>query len=222
MYWQYTADAYYQIVRARYYISPENERFIIDSVKTIGSTEVTAHNGIIYIKPGGKDKEELFGMNDIPAHLTSGINNTRFSSLALNEGTSTLIFTISGQDSNNVPVVKVFNYNIKDKSFKLLDTIDKISNENNIGVTGLTIDNTGQWTAVEFFTQTAGTIKSHAVVYNIKTGEKKAVGALFTPPSQGSINTLFWDGSRLVLETATPDQTVRYLYDIKEASINNF
>lgn len=79
VYLSYTANPYYMIEKARYYLSEQEGGYIIDSIEPIESIQVYERDGVIYLEKEFKNqpiaqsenlvKLEMFKKDDIPAEF---------------------------------------------------------------------------------------------------------------------------------------------------------
>lgn len=203
----YTMDSYYSIEKSRYYLIPDTNGYIIDKIKKLSEAEYINKNGIFY-KIEGQNNEKLFDKNDIPKeYMPQG--DYRFAPIAFSSNTNTLIFTIQQTDK---PEVKLISYNLNDKNFKLIDSI------NNGGFFELKIDESGRYLSGNFIS--SETNKSKAYVYDLKTDNRVDLASMFKDAKIDNINATFWNENKLIFNITSNGEFLGYEYDPIKSEIN--
>ncbi len=235
VYWGYTSDSYFQIVKSRYYISSGENGYIIDSIKDINSLEVYGKNSAINLKEGDtKDinpiepssvesmiylddkssgKKELFSKSDIPwEYILPG--EMRFSSLAYNTKNNTLAFTIqfTGKEGSGSSV-ELLDYDLASKHFRLIDRIESLDGVRNAAVSELITSPDGENAALNIFSQNGQSFRGYTFVYNLKDNKKYNLNDLFDfSAGIDSMSAAYWDGSSLFFNVTGNGQTMKYVY----------
>lgn len=226
IYSEYTANPDYYIAKARFYLLPGDNGYIIERVDRIDEKtgiSVTGDDtrGGIYITAQGT-KKLLFRYSDIPARYTAA-GKHRFGSLAYNEKTGDLVFTIQAlQDKEQRASVYLLSYDLKNRNFQLLDHISRIGNMTDVGVESLVLDTTGKYAAIDLFSDNDKNFASHCLVYNLTDGMKVEIGDLFSRTEVTSVHTDFWDESVLVFKLASQGQSMGYTYTPGVRSVGSF
>lgn len=225
IYAQYTANPDYYITLARFYLSLGENGYIIDRMDSGESLTVTTdinQTGIYLTKDG--EKQLLFKDSDIPAqYATPGSH--RFASLAYDRQTANLVFAVQVlQDAarQQKASVKILNYNLNTKEFKLIDHITTVNNKFNAGVESLVIDDSGQYAAVNVFSADDTTYASHTFVYDLKTHARIKLENLFRDTDIGSVHTNFWKDGSLVFTLSSTGQYMGYVYNPESKDIFSF
>jgi len=221
VYWSYTANPYYQVIKSRYYLTAGASGYIIDSIKEDSTIEVYEREGSVYIAQRD-DKEEIFKESDIPAEYLEG-DSLRLASLAYNPDSDSIVFALQLVDSvKGDAVIRVMSYSRKTKSFQLVNDVKANDGVDDIGATGLTMDSDGNYAALEVYTQSGETFGRNAYAFDLKSGEGKDLSALFTSESAENISTSFWDEGRLVISATIDQQTVKCVYDTETGEMSSF
>lgn len=144
-----TARPDYFIDRSRYYLSSDDNGYIIDTIKNKSSVGVVFkdHQTITLLQ--GKVEKVLFKDSDIPSqYIPEG--KRRFASLAYNKEAATLVFTIQvmqDPEQKQNAAVHILSCNLRTKQFKLIDKVNKINGKVNAGVANLIMDPQGKYIA---------------------------------------------------------------------------
>ncbi|MGI6711504.1 MAG: peptidase S9 [Bacillota bacterium] len=218
----YTADAYYAVKKSRYYVSPNDNGYIIDNIIDLGGVEVYSKDGKTVAFLQGEKEDILFTVSDIPqAYLPGG--KYRLSSLAYYEQTNTIVFTVQAmQDQGQKAMVNILSYNLSKKTFRLVDTVKIINGQDNIGVESLIIDDKGQYIALNLFSDNNRVYRSYVRVYDLKTGRKIDLNSLLESIQIETMRTNFWDEGNLVIGVTSYEQTMRYIYQPTEQKLYSY
>lgn len=203
----YTMDSYYSVQKSRYYLEPANNGYIINSAKSLSTVEYVGKDGVMY-KIEDKKDIKLFDKNSVPKeYIPNG--NYRFGPIAFSR-TGVLIFTMQGV---NKPEVKLLAYNLNDKEFKMIDSVD------NGFFYELKVDERGKYLAANFFDER--TKKNGVYLYDLSTGKKTQISSMFKGVEISNIAAVFWNGDKLIIDiTSNEGQTVSYEYNPLTGKIN--
>jgi len=222
IYWAYTAQPDFQMLKQKFYLSPLNSGYIIDEVKSGEGFAVGLSKDAQSVIMHREEKEQvLFNVKDIPAiYLTE--ENYRIASLAFNEERSTIVFTIQVlQEGAQKSSVKVFSYDINSMEFKFIDQVKNIAGKENVAIESLIIDPTGSYAALKLFSEDEG-FKTSVFVYDLKNNKKVDIGSLLKDVDISTIHSKFWDRNHLVLELVSKEQTMSYLYNPENGKLKTF
>ncbi|KNZ69995.1 translocation protein TolB [Thermincola ferriacetica] len=223
IYWAYTANPYYSIVQARFYLIPGDNGFIIDGIKELKSIDIMAMDHPGEVKMSRDEKSEvLFRASDIP-HEFVPQGRYRFGPMAYNQAKDTLLFTMQVlQDKGQYAAVQLLSYNLKDKKFKLVDKITGINNKKNIGIEQIIIDPQGEYAALDLFSDNDTPYKSYVFVYCLEDYSKTMVAGLFENSVADSVHTRFWDSEKLVFSLFGNGQSMDYIYTPEDQENHTF
>lgn len=216
IYSEYTANPGYFITLARFYLSPGENGYIIDKMDSKESETVTVDTSqtAIYLTKDGK-KQLLFKDSDIPAQYAAK-GPHRFASMAYNRQTGDLVFTIQLlQDTASMQKasVKILNYNLRLKEFKLIDHITRVNNKFDAGVESLILDDSGQYAAVDVFSDDDKNFASYTFVYDLKSHAMIELGSLFKDTDLATVHTDFWNDGSLVFKLSSTGQDLGFTYN---------
>lgn len=222
IYSAYTAQPDYSIKKSRFYLSPSENGYIINRVEDKNGIEVISedNNAIVLIKD--ENKITLFKESDIPAaFLPSGKH--RLASLAYNQKTDTLVFSIQAmQDKNQTASVNILSYTLSSKQFKLIDHIETINNKLNIGISNLIVDPQGRYVAVDLFSDDDNTFKGYTYIYNLMDNAKTELSSVFNHSDYETISTSYWEETTLIFKIGSNNQTMSFIYNPENTQINSF
>lgn len=213
-YWGYTANPYYQIVRSRFYLTPNDNGFIIDHIQDLSTLEVSARDdtGTVYLVENKGEKQELFHEKDIPSEYIP-TQKHRFASLAYSPDTDTMVFTIQMmQDNAQSSAVKILSFNRQNKQFKLIDTVVPTDPKYDTGVSNLTLDAGGRYAAVDFFSYYGSEFKNFAYVYNLQNADKTDLGSLLPNTDIENIKINYWDENDLIYNVTIDNESIKYIF----------
>lgn len=218
VYWQYTGTPYYSIEKSKYYVSRNEDGYLIDSIKLINRTELYFKNGSIYIKEDNEEKE-LFSEGNIPSEYYQK-GKSQVLSAAFNAKNGNVIFT-SYEDQNEISNVKVIEYNVANQNFKLIDKISAINNEKILGTSNLSLDSTGKYAAFNVYYGVGEDIKNTIVAYNLFNNQKINIDDI-SEKGFTSLYTSFFEDNRLIFTAAKNNEEVKYKYDFEKGTLSSF
>lgn len=201
VYWTDTALAYYKVSTYEFTLMKENERYVIETVKELSTTELLANeqNEIELVKDGKGGA--LFSLQDIPQTYIQ-TENIRFSSLLRTHDDKKVIFSLQGMDE--MSGVTIFSFNRESKVFKLLTTLEGGIMEK------VALDVTGRYLTADYFTDD---FDSKMIIFDLETGMQTN----FT-----NVHSVFWKGDKLILEEMTETHSMYYQYDPHTGSKINY
>lgn len=207
LYMGYWGDTYYSIEKQRYYVTPSENGYIIDSIKGLETLEFYDKNNTFYERINREKGKSLFRETDIPKeYLPEG--NFRFTASAFDAKTNTLYFTVLGLDNRQS---KLLSYNLDTKTFKLVNSID------NGAFAELKLDGNGNFLAANFFSDDG---KQKVYLYNLKTGEKTDLETLFKDTKIDEIEPNFWNQDKLMFKISTYGISLMYEYNPVKSQIS--
>ncbi|ATW25197.1 TolB family protein [Candidatus Formimonas warabiya] len=224
IYWASTADAYFRMMKSRFYLSPGADGFIIDSIKEQGNWEITSADHTAISLNKGNEKEILFDAAHIPMQ-DQPKGDYRISCLAYHEPDQTLVFTVQAmqdQEKGQQAYVKLFSYNIDTKELKLIDTITQVGGNANVGVGNLILDNQGKYLALDLFSDDDPDFKGYTYLYNLHTGEKTDLTHLLKNTVVETMHAKFWQENNLVFTISRQGQEVNFAYQPDQGQIISF
>ncbi|MDE4542627.1 peptidase S9 [Thermoanaerobacterium sp. R66] len=202
----YTMESYYSIEKSRYYLIPNSNGYIIDSIKNLSKAEYINKNGSLYMVEG-QSNVKLFDKTDIPKqYLPDG--DYRLGPIAYSSKTNTLVFTIQ---NTGKPSVKLISYELNGKKFKMIDSI------NSGGFFELKIDESGRYLAANYITA-QNTAKTY--VYDLNDNKKIDLQTLIKDTTIQALNSNFWDGKTLMFNVNTNHQYLYYKYNPEKFEIS--
>lgn len=216
VYWYYTGTPYYSIERSKYYLSQNENGYIIDSIKLLDRTEVYFKNSSMYLNSNNEERE-LFNENSIPAeYYLKG--KSQLQSAAYNTKTDSIIFTSYDYEKSHVNFIE---YNIASGEFKLVDKLEEINNEKAMGTSYLALDSTGKYAAADVYYGEGENIRNTIVIYNLSNNQKINIGNIV----EGDLNSFyigFWEEGRLIFSGIKDNEEVKYMYDPEKNALSIF
>ncbi|MEO4053910.1 hypothetical protein [Solibacillus sp. CAU 1738] len=201
VYWTDTSLAYYKVSTYDFILMKENERYVIETVKELSTTELLANeqNEIELVKDG--KRELLFSLQDIPQSFIQ-TENVRFSSLLHTHDGKNVIFSLQGMDETSE--VTLFSFNRETKSFNLLATLEG-------GIMyKIALDATGRYLTADYSTDA---LDSKMIIFDLEKGKQTD----FT-----NVRSKFWKGDKLILEEVAETHSMYYQYDPHTGSKINY
>lgn len=201
VYWTDIALAYYKVSTYELTLMKENERYVIETVKELNTTELLANeqNEIEMVKDG--KGEALFSLQDIPQSLIQA-EDIRFSSLLNTHDEKNVIFSLQGMDETSG--VTLFSFNRETKSFNLLATLKGGIMEK------VALDATGRYLTADYLTDA---FDSKLFIFDLEKGKQTD----FT-----NVRSVFWKEDKLILEEVAETHSMYYQYDPHTGSKKNY
>lgn len=222
LYSAYTANPYFAVVKSRYYVSPNAIGYIIDSIIDLDSVEVGSKDGKTVTLFSGGNEKVLFKDSDLPAEYMPG-GQHRFASLAYDGQTNTVVFTVQAlQDKEQKAAVNILSYNLAQQKFKLIDQVNTLNGQVNIGVENLIMEPAGRYIALDLFSDDDPSYRSYVRVYDLKTGKKIDLNSLLESSEIETLHTNFWDEDNLIVRATSHGQTMGYIYKPTEQKLYSF
>lgn len=222
IYWAYTAQPDFQVLKQKFYLSPINSGYIIDEITTEDELVVGLSKDAqsVIMKKGVE--QILFNVKDIP-QIYLPEKNYRIASLAFNEEGNSLIFSIQvlGDDVQKSSV-KVLAYDIGNKEFKFIDEVKNIKDKENVVIESLILDSAGRYAAIKLFSSDDPEFNTSVLVYDLMDNKKVDIRSLLKNTDMGSIHAKFWDKQVLILELTGEEQTMSYIYDPESGELKSF
>lgn len=218
VYWQYSGTPYYSIERSKYYLSRNENGYLIDSIKLMNRTEVYFKNGSMYVKEDNTEKE-LFNEDSIPSqYYLKG--KSQVLSVAYSINNNNILFT-SYDAQNETSNVNVIEYDTINRQFKVVDKISALNNEKILGTSDLSLDSTGEYAAVNVYYGAGENIKNTILAYNLLSNQKinidDIVAGGFT-----SLYISFFEDNRLIFTAVRNNEEVKYKYDFEKGLLSSF
>ncbi|WP_199614178.1 TolB family protein [Paenibacillus alkalitolerans] len=217
--WSYTANPSYSIQRVRYFLSESPNGYLIDEMKKTGWLAVSeAPDGSIQVQEEGQGggKQTLFTIEDIPKELLPK-GEYRFSSLAFIESRNTLIFTVQAlQDPNfgQKSSVMIVSYDTGTKTFQPLEHITSVNGMENVGVANMIVSSTGDYAALDLFSDDDKTFASHLLVLDLKNKERVWIEEqMSSETGEVSTHSYYWDEGNLHFTLTSGGETMYYKWD---------
>lgn len=197
----YIMNGYCSVSKSRYYLSPDSNGYIIDSIKDLGTVEFIEKNGTFY-KIENNVETKLFDRREIPKEILPDNLNTHSTTLIYSPKTNTIFFTMQTNDRSQS---KIISYDISQRAFKLIDSL-----ENTI-IPDIKVDSSGKYLAVLAYTNTSQ--QSNAYVYNLKTGKREDLRSRFADTKIEEISPQFWQQDKLIFLISLKEGVLYYVYD---------
>jgi hypothetical protein len=223
IYSAYTAQPDFHFSMERYYLSPTLNGYIIDNTvkqSNGGTVKISRDDKSVILQK--ENEQVLFNLKDIPKNfLPQG--GYRLSSLALHEQNGYLVFTVQAlQDVGQKSSVRVLGYNLRTSEFKMIDEVKNLGQKENVGISNLILDPSGNYAAVDLFSDDDPAFKTSVYIYNLKNNQKIDIKSLLKNTDAGTIHTKFWDENGLELEVMTDGQTMSYSFKPDNGKLTSF
>ncbi|QSZ27115.1 PD40 domain-containing protein [Aceticella autotrophica] len=199
--YEYSMNGYCSVDKSRYYLSPSENGYIIDSIKHLETVEFIEKKGTFY-KIENNVKTKLFDKGEIPKEILPDNLNTHATTLTYSPKTNTIFFTIQTDDRSQT---RIISNNISKKEFKLIDSFE------NTFIPDIKVDSSGKYLAVLAYNNTSQ--QSNAYVYNFKTGERINLKAKFKNTKIEEISPRFWQQDKLIFQISLKEGSLYYIYD---------
>ncbi|MBE3592263.1 MAG: PD40 domain-containing protein [Thermoanaerobacter sp.] len=197
----YIMNGYCSVDKSRYYLSPDSNGYIIDSIKDLGTVEFIEKNGTFY-KIENNVETKLFDRREIPKEILPDNLNIHAATLTYSPKTNTIFFTMQTDDRSQS---RIISYDISHRAFKLIESL-----ENTI-IPDIKVDSSGKYLAVLAYNDISQ--QSNAYVYNLKTGEKVDLRSKFENTKIEEISPQFWQRDKLIFQISLKEGFLYYLYD---------
>ncbi|AAM23614.1 Tol biopolymer transport system component [Caldanaerobacter subterraneus subsp. tengcongensis MB4] len=197
----YIMNGYCSVNKSRYYLSPDSNGYIIDSIKDLGTVEFIEKNGTFY-KIENNVETKLFDSGEIPKEILPDNLNTHSTTLTYSPKTNTIFFTMQTNDRSQS---RIISYDISHRAFKLIDSL-----ENTI-IPDIKVDSSGKYLAVLAYNDTSQ--QSNTYVYNLKTGEREDLRSRFEDTKIEEISPQFWQQDKLIFQISLKEGFLYYVYD---------
>ncbi|MGB9781195.1 peptidase S9 [Caldanaerobacter sp.] len=197
----YIMNGYCSVNKSRYYLSPDSNGYIIDSIKDLGTVEFIEKNGTFY-KTENNVETKLFDKGEIPKEILSDTLNTHATTLTYSPQTNTVLFTIQTVDRSQTWII---SYDMSKKEFKLIDSLK------NTVIPDIKVDSSGKYLAVLAYNDISE--ESNVYVYNLKTGKKEDLRLKFKDTKIEEISPQFWQQDKLVFQISLKEGFLYYVYD---------
>ncbi|KHO61289.1 hypothetical protein THYS13_16940 [Thermoanaerobacter sp. YS13] len=195
----YIMNGYCSLNKSRYYLSPDSNGYIIDSIKDLGTIEFIEKKGTFY-KIENNVETKLFDKGEIPKEILP--DNFNAATLTYSPKTNTIFFTMQTDDRSQT---RIISYDISKKEFKLIDSL-----ENTI-IPDIKVDSSGKYLAVLAYNNTSQ--QSNAYVYNLKTGKREDLRLRFENTKIEEISPQFWQQDKLIFQISLKEGFLYYVYD---------
>ncbi|MBK3493611.1 hypothetical protein JFL43_01740 [Viridibacillus sp. YIM B01967] len=201
VYWTDTSLAYYKVSTYDLTLMKKNERYVIETVKELSTTELLANeqNEVELVKDG--KGEALFSLQDIPQSFNQ-TENIRFSSLLRTHDEKTVIFSLQGMDEKSR--FTLLSFNRETKAFNLLVTLEGGIMEK------VALDATGRFLTADYSTDA---FDSKMFIFDLEKGKQTD----FT-----NVHSVFWKGDKLILKEVAKTHSMYYQYDPHTGSKINY
>ncbi|HJV46885.1 MAG TPA: hypothetical protein VJ824_14300 [Bacillota bacterium] len=213
IYWSYTANPYYKVVKSRYFVSPSENGYLIDQVqdKSISEFNGFEKQTVKFIQDG--KEQVLFSQKEIPASLLPE-GNVRIASLAYREMANTLIVCLQiMKDQNQSAFVRLLQYNIHDRSFSLIGDLKELKNEANVGIAFASINPDEQILSLDLYSGGSGHTTFYTVLYTLDSQQMVMLSDKFIDTQIDKVRTDWWDGDDFIFEIQSHGQTLKYKYN---------
>ncbi|RXT00623.1 hypothetical protein [Ammoniphilus sp. CFH 90114] len=222
VYWSDTATPYYQIQKSRYYLSPNENGFIIHKIKDVSRMEIDALDGHSVKLLRDNKQSTLFEIKDIPQPwLFKG--NDRIGNIAYHEPSNTTIFTLQKTDPDQDPfAVRLLSFNGNDQTFTLLDEWKATEGET-LFVSLSTMDPSGKRLALDLHeddTMQGG--RSHSLLYDLDTKMKVEPADRLLHANIIKSYSHWWDGDRFIFEVESEGKRLFYKYNLEANRVEAF
>ncbi|MDI3519476.1 MAG: hypothetical protein PWQ34_1623 [Caldanaerobacter sp.] len=197
----YIMNGYCSVNKSRYYLSPDSNGYIIDSIKDLGTVEFIEKNGTFY-KIENNVETKLFDSGEIPKEILPDNLNAHSTALTYSPKTNTIFFTMQTNDRSQS---RIISYDISHRAFKLIDSL-----ENTI-IPDIKVDSSGKYLAVLAYNDTSQ--QSNTYVYNLKTGEREDLRSRFEDTKIEEISPQFWQQDKLIFQISLKEGFLYYVYD---------
>lgn len=220
--WAYTANPYYAVSRIRYILEKTERGYRIDEIRKLGG-DVSVGEGpdgtVAVEREGGK--QVLFAREDLPKELLPA-GRYRIASLAFAEKPDVLLFALQvldTPDKNQRAAVTLVRYDSKKKEFQRIGSIASLNGMGRIGVEDILVSPDGRFAAMDVFSEEESTMRSHVIVYDLKTGEKTLLDEQLSGTDVENVHTFFWDGDALDFTVTSNGQVLRYQWNAVEKKL---
>jgi len=204
VYWTYNANPYYKISTYEFELLKEKDRFIIEKVTELDSKEILdIDNSNEIVMLTGDNKTKLFSMQDIPTAFIQG-GNIRISSLLMDHKGENIIFSL--QEMAEIPEkssVTILEYNLQSQAFKKLLLINSETSEQEIVISKLSIDSTGQFIAAYIFSGE----QSEVIIFDLNSGKQIK--------QFKNTYSVFWEEEKLILRYVEESTSLLYKFHPK-------
>lgn len=197
----YVMNGYCSVDKSRYYLSPNENGYIIDSIKHLETVEFIEKDETFY-KIENNVETKLFDKGEIPKEILPDNLNPHATTLTYSPKTNTIFFTMQTDDRSQT---RIISYDISKKEFKLIDSL-----ENTI-IPDIKVDSSGKYLAVLAYNNTSQ--QSNAYVYNLKTGKREDLRLRFENTKIEEISPQFWQQDKLIFQISLKEGFLYYVYD---------
>lgn len=195
--WSYTANAYSMISTYEFKLASNENGYTITQVTELNNKELTLDASTGKVKLNGD--EILFSFSDVPTDNIQS-SNYRISSFVLNQEGNQVIFTIQEmQDGTHQAAVDLFTFDLTNKTFTFLDKVKLAEVEKSIGISEMSLDESGKYLALDVFLDEPP-FSPYMLVYDLD--QKKQVAEFSKTTSQ------FWQGNQLLMQKMEDEQLV--------------
>jgi len=218
-FWSYTANPFYQMIKSRYYLESSENGFIISSIEPSETIEVSSLDEKEQVKLITNGSEQiLFGKEEIPGEFLVAEGDYRIASLAYNESTQTVYFTLQYMREEDRPshsFVILLSYSIATKHFSKLDQITDLDARKDVGVSKVTVDPSGQFVSMDLYHDSAQEPLSLTYIYNTKTMERTDLRTVLKDTEIANTFGQYWENGKITFQVESNGQFLLFEHDAK-------